>query len=241
MCRILRLPLNAELPMTCMTCEREACGRVPRTFRSGSRWRTLQVPVCGFCKPILASYPGLQRMTALLTTAFFIASIVLFCLDCNFLASLALLGMIPAGLHFVYYHWRFERDCLGIGKNFLLVRVHSKHFAAARDASLKQEEFADWYERLRCEGLSQNKIGALLEGCGLPSRDVYDSVADAERRRRSFYRIDGLRRFMLGSGYSLLALALFQFFLPLIFVWSWGLRPMLGGMRQMVMGTGTLL
>lgn len=218
MSRILRLPLNAELPMTCMTCEREAFGRVSRTFRADGRSHKMQVPACGFCSAVLQSYTRHQRLAGFLMVASFVAAVVLFCVESYFCAQLALLTMLPSGLHFLYYHWRFERDCLGLGPNYVMLKVHSEGFARDRDAALQQEDFADWYERLRCEGESQSQIAARLEGCGRPSREIYDSVADAERRRKNFYRLHGLRRFMVGSVWSVVTLSAFQLWLPLIFV-----------------------
>ncbi len=238
MCRILRLPLNADLPMVCMTCERPAAGRVARIFRANGRSHQMQVPACGFCSTVLRNYLRYQLLATLLLVAAFVGAVVLFCLDVYFCAQLALLSMLPPGLHFLYYHWRFERDCLALGPNFAVVKVHSKAFADARDASLQQEDFSDWYERLRCEGESLRQIAARLESFGFPSRDGYETVVDAERSRKSIYRLHGLRRFMKGSVWTVLTLAAFQLWLPLIFLWTLGLRPMLGGMRQMLMGTG---
>lgn len=238
MSRILRLPLNAELPMTCMTCGEMATHRVVRTFRADGDSHSMKVPACAHCAAILSTYPRFQRYAGFLMAALLVVAAVLFCLDWYGLATLALFAMVPAGLHFLYYHWRFERDCLGIGKRFILLRVHSEQFVRARDESLQQEDFVDWYERLRCEGESQTQIARRMEAFGFPSREVYERMADMESRRRAFYRVHGLRRFLLGSTVALAGLVGVWFFPPCGWLCFQGLGPMLGGMGQMVTGTG---
>lgn len=238
MSRILRLPLNAELPLTCMTCGQMATHRVVRTFRSDGDSHSMKVPACAHCASILSTYPRFQRYAGFLMAALLVLAAVLFCLDWYGLATLALFAMVPAGLHFLYYHWRFERDCLGIGKRFILLRVHSEQFVQARDAALQPEKYVDWYERLRCEGLSKVEIAQILESQGHRSRDVYQWVADSERERRAFFRLHGLRRFLLGSTVALAGLVGVWFFPPCGWLCFQGLGPMLGGMGQMATGTG---
>lgn len=235
---ILRLPLNAQLPMTCMICGEVATHFPSRTFRAHGRSHSMKVPACGNCCATLQAYPGLQRFVGFLLAALLVLAAVLFCLEWYGLGSLFMLATVPAGLHFLYYHWRFERDCLGIGKRFILLRVHSERFVQARNAALQQEEFLDWYERLRCEGESQTQIAQRLEAFGFPSREVYERMAETERGRRSFYRMHGLRRFLGGSVIALAGLV-GMWFLPPCCIWCFqGAGNMLGGIQQMVTGTG---
>ena len=238
MSRILRLPLNAELPHTCMSCPEMATHRVPRTFRGDGKSHRMNVPACPQCALLLTAYPRYQRWCGLLIAAFFAATWALFFLKWFTLGTVSLLAMVPAGLHFLYYHWRFERDCVGLGKNFILLRVRSERFVQARDASLPQETFPDWYERLRCEGESRTQISQRLEACGYPTREAYERMAELEGRRRTSYRLHGLRRFLSGSAWSLVGLVGVWFFPVLGGLLLGSLQGMAGGLYQMVAGTG---
>lgn len=238
MSSILRLALGAKLPMTCMTCEAAATHLPSRTFRADGLSHTMKVPACLHCCSILQAYPRVQRMTGFLVAGLLLLAMVFMCLESGGPATLSFLASLPLGLHFLYYHWRFERDCLAIGKRFILLRVHSRRFVQARDAALEQEDFVDWYERLRCEGESQTQIARRMEAFGFPSREVYASMAETERGRRAFYRMHGLRRFLSGSTVTLVMLVASWFFLPCCY-WCWGAAgDILGGLQQMVTGTG---
>jgi len=223
-----------------MTCGEMATHRVLRTFRYDGDSHKMKVPACLHCATVLLAYPRYQRWCGFLIAALFAAAFVLFCLNWCALGTLCLLAMVPAGLHFLYYHWRFERDCLGIGKRFILLRVHADRFVQARDAALGTEEsFPDWFERLRCEGESQTQIARRMEAFGYSTRECYETIANWERRRRSFYRLHGLRRFAIGCACSLVGAVGTWFCPPLVGVFFLrALGTMFGGLGQMARGTG---
>lgn len=236
---ILRFPLDAQLPMTCMTCGEAATHLPSRTFRASGSSHTMKVPACVHCCAILQAYPGWQRFVGFLLAALLVLAAVLFCLEWQGLAGLSMLAAVPALLHFLYYHWRFERDCLGVGKRFILLRVHSDRFVRARNAALEQEDFVDFYERLRCEGESPTQIAERLDLFGFyPTREVFKRVAEMERGRRAFYRLHGLRRLLGGSVIALAGLVGMWFLPPCCFWCFQGAGNMLGGIQQMVTGTG---